>query len=118
MFRDAKTGFQHSIPITTNFKILKYFSVTMGTAYNEVWAFNTIQKYFSTIENKVVTSAVSFIIRQLYIINYLKSKGLDYSPVLINFVPSILIFCICWVRYWWNISKFYFIKYPRWVRRG
>jgi lipopolysaccharide assembly outer membrane protein LptD (OstA) len=55
MFRDAKTGFQHSIPITTNFKILKYFSVTMGTAYNEVWAFNTIQKFFSTIENKVVT---------------------------------------------------------------
>jgi lipopolysaccharide assembly outer membrane protein LptD (OstA) len=55
MFRDAKTGFQHSIPISTNFKILKYFSVTMGAAYNEVWAFNTIQKYFSSIENKVVT---------------------------------------------------------------
>lgn len=55
MFRDAKTGFQHSIPINTNFKILKYFSVTVGAAYNEVWAFNTIQKYFSSIENKVVT---------------------------------------------------------------
>ena len=55
MFRDAKTGFQHSIPINTNFKVFKYFSVSMGAAYNEVWAFNTIQKYFSTIENKVVT---------------------------------------------------------------
>lgn len=55
MFRDAKTGFQHSIPINTNFKILKYFSVSVGAAYNEVWAFNTIQKYFSSIENKVVT---------------------------------------------------------------
>lgn len=55
MFRDAKTGFQHSIPISTNFKIFKYFSVTMGAAYNEVWAFNTIEKYFSTSENKVIT---------------------------------------------------------------
>lgn len=55
MFRDAKTGFQHSIPINTNFKILKYFSVSMGAAYNEVWAFNTIQKYFSSVENTVVT---------------------------------------------------------------
>lgn len=55
MFRDAKTGFQHSIPINTNFKVFKYFSITMGAAYNEVWAFNTIQKYFSAIENKVVT---------------------------------------------------------------
>ena len=55
MFRDAKTGFQHSIPINTNFKILKYFSVSLGAAYNEVWAFNTIKKYFSFIENEVVT---------------------------------------------------------------
>ena len=55
MFRDAKSGFQHTIPINTNFKILKYFSVSMGAAYNEVWAFNTIQKYFDTTENAVVT---------------------------------------------------------------
>jgi lipopolysaccharide assembly outer membrane protein LptD (OstA) len=53
MFRDAKTGFQHSIPISTNFKILKYFSVSMGAAYNEVWAFNTIKKRFNLIENAV-----------------------------------------------------------------
>lgn len=56
MFRDAKSGFQHSIPLSTNFKVLKYFSVSMGAAYNEVWAFNTVQKYFSTIENQVVTT--------------------------------------------------------------
>jgi len=55
MFRDAKSGFQHSIPINTNFKVFKYFSISMGAAYNEVWAFNTVQKYFSTIENKVIT---------------------------------------------------------------
>lgn len=55
MFRDAKAGFQHSIPVNTNFKILKYFSVSMGAAYNEVWAFNTIQKEFSALENKIIT---------------------------------------------------------------
>lgn len=55
MFRDAKAGFQHSIPISTNFKVLKYFSVSMGAAYNEVWAFNTIQKEFSSLENRVIT---------------------------------------------------------------
>ena len=55
MFRDARTGFQHSIPINTNFKILKYFNISMGAAYNEVWTLNTIKKYFSPIENKVIT---------------------------------------------------------------
>ena len=55
MFRDAKTGFQHTIPINTNFKVFKHFSVSLGAAYNEVWAFNTIQKSYSPTENKVVT---------------------------------------------------------------
>ena len=55
MFRDAKTGFQHSIPLSTNFKVFKYFSVTASANYNEVWALNTIEKYFSATENKVVT---------------------------------------------------------------
>jgi lipopolysaccharide assembly outer membrane protein LptD (OstA) len=55
MFRDAKTGFQHSIPISTNFKIFKYFSVSSGANYNEVWSLNTVDKYFSSTENKVIT---------------------------------------------------------------
>lgn len=58
MFRDARTGFQHSIPLSTNFKILKYFSVTTSANYNEVWTLNTIEKYFDTTENKVITNDV------------------------------------------------------------
>lgn len=58
MFRDAKSGFQHSIPINTNFKVFNYFSVSVGAAYNEVWAFNTIERFFSTAENKVITRDV------------------------------------------------------------
>ena len=59
MFRDAKSGFQHSIPINTNFKVFNYFSVSVGAAYNEVWAFNTIERFFSTVENKVITKDVN-----------------------------------------------------------
>ncbi len=55
MFRDAKTGFQHTIPISTNFKIFKFFSVSASANYNEVWTLNTVRKYFSTIENEVIT---------------------------------------------------------------
>jgi lipopolysaccharide assembly outer membrane protein LptD (OstA) len=55
MFRDARTGFQHSIPISTNFKVFKHFSVTGSANYNEVWTLNTIEKYYSATENKVVT---------------------------------------------------------------
>ena len=44
MFKDAKTGFQHTIPLSTNFKVFKYFSLSASTNYNEVWTFKTIKK--------------------------------------------------------------------------
>lgn len=53
MFDDAKIAAQHTIPLTTNFKLFKYFSVSMGTNYNEVWTFNTIDKRFDTLTNRV-----------------------------------------------------------------
>lgn len=59
MFNDAKIGFQHSIPINTNFKIFKHFSVSAGTNFNEVWTFNTINKYFDATENKVVIKEIN-----------------------------------------------------------
>lgn len=55
MFRDAQNGFQHTIPISTNFKLLKYLSVTTNASYNEVWYFKTIKKEFSTLDNEVQT---------------------------------------------------------------
>lgn len=59
MFRDARSGLQHTIPINTNFKIFKFFSVSAGATYNETWVLNTIEKGFSTTENKVVTTDVN-----------------------------------------------------------
>lgn len=59
MFRDAKTGFQHTIPLATNFKIFKYFSVSTSANYNEVWTLNTIKKYFDPLQNEVVTEDIN-----------------------------------------------------------
>ena len=59
MFRDAKTGFQHSIPLSTNFKVFKYFSISTSVNYNEVWSLNTVEKYFDTTENKIITNDVN-----------------------------------------------------------
>jgi lipopolysaccharide assembly outer membrane protein LptD (OstA) len=59
MFRDARLGFQHSIPLATNFKIFKYFNANTSVNYNEVWYFNTIRKVYDASLNKVVDKDVS-----------------------------------------------------------
>ncbi len=58
MFRDANSGFQHSIPVSTNFKILKYLSATSTVNYQEVWAFKTIRKEFDEVANQVIDREV------------------------------------------------------------
>ena len=43
MFDDAQAGFQHNIPLATNFKLFKYLSLSASTNYQEVWTFETIE---------------------------------------------------------------------------
>ncbi len=59
MFKDAKNGMQHSIPLSTNFKVFKYFSATTGINYNEVWYLKTINRKYDTNQNKLVDTEVS-----------------------------------------------------------
>lgn len=59
MFRDAKVGFQHSIPLSTNFKVFKHFSVSTGMNYNEVWYLKTLRKEFDEDQGRVVESEVN-----------------------------------------------------------
>ena len=59
MFKDGKAGFQHSIPLSTNFKVFKYFSVSASTSFNETWVFNTIRKSYSPTENNEVITRVN-----------------------------------------------------------
>lgn len=58
MFRDAKLGFQHTIPLSTNFKVFKYFSASSSVNYNEVWYFKTIKKAYDATQNKVVSTEI------------------------------------------------------------
>lgn len=55
MFDGAKTGAQHSIPISTNFKVFKHFSVSAGGTLNEYWYLNSIEKSYDAQQNAVVT---------------------------------------------------------------
>ena len=43
MFKEARSGMVHNIPLSTNFKLLKHLSVSLGSAYQEVWAPQTIR---------------------------------------------------------------------------
>ena len=56
MFESAKTGLQHTIPISTNFKLFKYFSMSAGTNINHTWSFNTINKQYDQINQEVITT--------------------------------------------------------------
>ncbi len=56
MFDDAKAGMQHTIPISTNFKLFKYFSMSTSANLNHSWAFNTIKKEYDIDNQEVVTT--------------------------------------------------------------
>ncbi len=43
MFKDAVAGVKHNIPISTNFKVAKYFSISAGGNYQEIWTPYTIK---------------------------------------------------------------------------
>ncbi|WP_205729731.1 putative LPS assembly protein LptD [Flavobacterium bernardetii] len=55
MFDTALAGISHSIPLSTNFKIFKHFSVTTGTNFTENWVFNTNEKFYNPVTNEVET---------------------------------------------------------------
>ena len=43
MFDNAKMGMKHTIPISTNFKLFKYLSMSASANYNEIWTQNTVR---------------------------------------------------------------------------
>jgi lipopolysaccharide assembly outer membrane protein LptD (OstA) len=59
MFRDAQIGMQHTIPLSTNFKLFKYFSAGASTNYQETWVTKTIEKNYDDSVNKVVTTTIN-----------------------------------------------------------
>ena len=59
MFDDARIGMQHSIPVTTNFKLFNYFSVSASANFDETWTLNTIDRFFDNENFEVVTEDVT-----------------------------------------------------------
>ncbi len=58
MFENAKVGLQHTIPLSTNFKLFKYFSASSSLNYKEVWYTKTIKKEYNSTLGKVVDSEI------------------------------------------------------------
>lgn len=44
MFEDSRLGARHSIPFNTNFKVARYFSVSVGGNYEDVWTLETFRR--------------------------------------------------------------------------
>ncbi len=44
MFDDARVGARHTIPLSTNFKVAKYFSVSVGGNYEDIWTLETFER--------------------------------------------------------------------------
>lgn len=59
MFDDARLGAQHTIPLTTNFKIFNYLSASAGATYRETWVNKTTRKVFDEDEGKVINESVN-----------------------------------------------------------
>jgi lipopolysaccharide assembly outer membrane protein LptD (OstA) len=51
MFDNAQLGARHTIPISTNFKILDYLSASASTTFQETWVGNTIRRSFDETLN-------------------------------------------------------------------
>ncbi len=59
MFDNAKVGLQQSIPISTNFKLFKYFSASTSANYEEIWYIKTLKRNYNTSQSKVVDQVVN-----------------------------------------------------------
>ena len=59
MFDEAKVGARHRIPISTNFKVAKHFSLSLGGSYEDVWTLQTFNQRFDPDTQTVVTDTIS-----------------------------------------------------------
>ncbi len=74
MFDDAKMGVRHSIPISTNFKVFKYFSLSTGGNFNHIWNFEKTHKSFNEdTQEEVITINKGFTTYSTY--NFSSSIG-------------------------------------------
>lgn len=74
MFDEARIGAKHSIPITTNFKVFKYFSMSASANFEENWTYNTINKFYDQETETIITEDLTGFDR-FYTYNFSTSIG-------------------------------------------
>ncbi|MEJ0056846.1 MAG: putative LPS assembly protein LptD [Bacteroidota bacterium] len=74
-FKDAKNGVRHSIPLSTSFKVLNYFTVSPNFQYDELWYFNKLDWGLSDDKK---TAVVKDTVREFNrVSNYTVSVGVN-----------------------------------------
>ncbi|HKL72237.1 MAG TPA: putative LPS assembly protein LptD [Marinilabiliaceae bacterium] len=86
---DWKNGVKHSIPVSMNLKLLKYFSLTPNINYTERWYFKSIEKGWDEEKRKVVTTDTTGGFNRVY--DYSFGVGTS-TKVYTFFTPSRAIF--------------------------
>uniref|UniRef100_UPI002621EA00 putative LPS assembly protein LptD n=1 Tax=uncultured Dokdonia sp. TaxID=575653 RepID=UPI002621EA00 len=59
MFKDGRSSIQQTIPISTNFKVFKYISASVGANYTENTVFRTIDQSFDIEDREVVRDTIN-----------------------------------------------------------
>lgn len=59
MFDNARVGARHRIPLSTNFKVAKFFSVSANANYEDVWSLETFNQRFDAEAGTVVRDTIS-----------------------------------------------------------
>lgn len=53
LLKDAENGFKHTIPISSNFTLFRFFTGTASFNYTELWYLNKINYYYNQNEDRV-----------------------------------------------------------------
>ncbi|KAA3646927.1 MAG: LPS-assembly protein LptD [Bacteroidetes bacterium] len=57
--QDFSNGFRHSIPLSTSFKLLKFFNLNPSLSTNQIVSFRTIRKEYDPSKNQVIRDTIS-----------------------------------------------------------
>jgi len=58
-YKNFQNGMQHQIPISTNIKVLKFFTLTPSFNYNERWYLRTIEKRYDTDHDSLIVDTLN-----------------------------------------------------------
>jgi len=58
-FDDSRKGFKHNIPLSTSFKVLKYFTLSPSINFNERWYFDKLDWRYDEIDSAIVADTIA-----------------------------------------------------------